>query len=91
VAKIWADQLGGNGKIFLECQLVAGNSIPDTDTARFADNVNDFASGTLPMEVVHDFGSSENTSINCRDFGEGNVHGFQAKIAAIRLGSVNGG
>lgn len=91
VAKIWGDQLGGNSKIFFECQLVAGNSAPDTDASRYSDTESNFPSGTLAMEVVHDFGSRQNASINCRDFGEGNVHGFQAKIAAIRLGSVNGG
>ena len=42
-----------------------------------------------PMEVVHTFPSTDNASINCHDNGVGNVGGLQAKIAAVRLGSVN--
>ena len=88
VAKIWVEQLADNGKIFVECQLVAGNSAPDTDAARFSDTESNFPSSTLPMEVIHTFASTDNASINCRDFGEGNVRGFEAKITAVRLDSV---
>jgi hypothetical protein len=62
----------------------------DTDSAKYTDTEETtFHDATLPMEVVHTFASTDNASINCRDFGEGDVDGFAAKIAAIRLGSLN--
>ena len=41
------------------------------------------------MEVVHTFESTDNASINCDDGDFGDVSGFDAKIAAVRLGAVN--
>ncbi len=91
VAKIMLFEPGAHGKTFVGCQLVAGSDMAnaDTDDASYTDTESDFAKTTLPLEVIHTFGSTDNASINCGDFGEGDVQGSAAKIAAIRLGSVN--
>ena len=89
--EIWIQQQEPGELTSMGCELVAGNSAPDTDTASFQDFDDDATSATLPMEVVHTFASTDNASINCHDNGVGNVSGQQAKIAAIRLGSLNAG
>ena len=88
VAKIWITQEEPGEITSMLCELVAG---ADTDQAAFQDFDDDASVATLPMQVVHTFGSSANVSINCHDNGVGNVSGQQAKIAAIRLGSLNAG
>jgi hypothetical protein len=87
VAKIWITQEAPEVTSMI-CELVAG---ADTDQAAVQDFDDDSTVATLPMQLVHTFGSTANASINCHDNGIGNVDGQQAKIAAIRLGSLNGG
>jgi hypothetical protein len=75
------------------CELVAGSapSTQDVDQASYGDgNDGHFLGTTLPMQVIHTFDSTDNASIQCRDFDDGSVFGHSLKLTAIQLGSVNG-
>jgi hypothetical protein len=89
VAKIQLGQEDNDAFTSAHCDLRAGSdpATQDRDFATFTDDEDTV--GTLPMEVVHTFDSTDNASITCSDQGVGDVDGGWAKITAIRLGAVN--
>ncbi len=42
------------------------------------------------MQVIHTFESTDNASIQCRDFDKGSSFGESLRITAVKLGAVNG-
>lgn len=82
----------GEGTLVV-CDLVAGSdpSTQDLDQASYGDGPNGhFLGTTLPMQVVHTFDSTDNASIQCRDFDKGSAFGHSLRITAVKLGAVNG-
>jgi hypothetical protein len=75
---------------WIDCQLVAGSD-PATHDVDNAGYTLDADSGTtLPMQVIHTFESTDNASIQCRDFDKGSSFGESLRITAVKLGAVNG-
>jgi hypothetical protein len=74
----------------VECQLVAGSdpATHDVDSAGFS--IDTDSGTTLPMQVIHTFESTDNASIQCRDFDKGNAFGQSLRITAVKVGAVNG-
>jgi hypothetical protein len=80
-----------SGVTWVDCQLVAGSdpATHNVDSAGFT-LYGDTPGTTLPMQVVHTFESTDNASIQCRDFDKGSAFGESLRITAIELGAVNG-
>jgi hypothetical protein len=80
-----------SGVSWVDCQLVAGSdpATHDVDSAGFT-LYGDTPGTTLPMQVVHTFESTDNASIQCRDFDKGSAFGQSLRITAVKLGAVNG-
>jgi hypothetical protein len=76
----------------VDCEMVAGSdpATHDLDFAGYGDLNGDFLGATLPMQVVHTFDTTDNASIQCRDYDDGSSFGSDLKITAIKLGAVNG-
>jgi hypothetical protein len=76
----------------VDCEMVAGSdpATHDVDFAGYGDLNGDFLGATLPMQVVHTFDTTDNASIQCRDYDDGSSFGSDLKITAIKLGAVNG-
>jgi hypothetical protein len=80
-----------SGVTWVDCQLVAGSdpATHDVDSAGFT-LYGDTPGTTLPMQVIHTFESTDNASIQCRDFDKGSSFGESLRITAVKLGAVNG-
>ena len=75
---------------WVDCQLVAGSdsATHDVDSAGYTLDAD--SGTTLPMQVIHTFESTDNASIQCRDFDKGSSFGESLRITAVKLGAVNG-
>jgi hypothetical protein len=80
------------GSTLVTCELVAGSATAtqDVDLSESGDLDGEFLGATLPMQVVHTFDTTDNASIQCRDYDDGSSFGSDLKLTAIRLGAVNG-
>jgi hypothetical protein len=80
-----------SGVTWVDCQLVAGSdpATHDVDSSGYT-LYGDTPDTTLPMQVIHTFESTDNASIQCRDFDKGSAFGQSLRITALKVGAVNG-
>jgi hypothetical protein len=92
LGKITANQTdSGADSTLVTCELVAGSvkATQDVDVAEYGDLDGAFLGTTLAMQVIHTFDSTDNASIQCQDYDDGSSFGYDLKLTAIELGSVN--
>ncbi len=93
-AKIWVYQSDiDESLLHVNCELHAGTDVDTAVVRQLGDSdsggplATNPAHATLPMQVVHDYGSAGNVSIGCRDQDIGYARSKDLRITAIELGS----
>jgi hypothetical protein len=73
---------GQNEPLEVLCQLVAGGLSDDSETFMSSEH---HETVTLPMQLVATLSDKVNTSVQCKDYDVGSVHGSNLSIMAIRV------